>query len=72
MWTILTRFILRNRLANLIAIVAVTILMAGLGSKVKMSYEMARMLPESDSTYIAYESFKKQFGEDGSVMFAGM
>jgi len=46
--------------------------MAGIGSRVKMSYEMARMLPESDSTIIAYENFKKQFGEDGSVMFVGM
>ena len=72
MWTILTRFILRNRLANLIGILLITLLMGGLGSKVKMSYEMARMLPESDSTFIAYERFKKQFGEDGSVMFAGM
>ncbi len=72
MWTILTRFILRNRLANLIVIVLFTALMGWLGTRVQMSYEMARMLPESDSTIILYENFKKQFGEDGSVMFVGL
>ena len=46
--------------------------MGWLGSGVQMSYEMARMLPESDSTIIIYENFKKQFGEDGSVMFVGL
>ncbi|HPE43447.1 MAG TPA: efflux RND transporter permease subunit [Bacteroidales bacterium] len=72
MWTILTRFILRNRLANLIVIVLFTALMGWLGTRVQMSYEMARMLPETDSTIIIYENFKKQFGEDGSVMFVGL
>jgi len=41
-------------------------------TNVKMSYEMARMLPESDSTSIAYEEFKDLFGQDGSVMFVGL
>ncbi len=72
MWTLLTRFILRNRLTNLIIIIFVTSLMGWLGTRVQMSYEMARMLPESDSTIILYENFKKQFGEDGSVMFVGL
>jgi predicted RND superfamily exporter protein len=72
MWTILTRFILRNRLTNLVFIGLITALMGLLGTRVQMSYEMARMLPESDSTIIIYENFKKQFGEDGSVMFVGL
>jgi predicted RND superfamily exporter protein len=33
---------------------------------------MTRMLPESDSTSIAYEEFKNLFGQDGSVMFVGL
>jgi predicted RND superfamily exporter protein len=41
-------------------------------TRVKMSYEMVRMLPESDSTSIAYEEFKDLFGQDGSVMFVGL
>ena len=33
---------------------------------------MTRLLPANDSTTIIYEKFKKQFGEDGSVMFIGI
>ncbi len=34
-----------------------------------MSYEMAQMLPDSDSTVIRYQHFKKIFGQDGSVLY---
>lgn len=37
-----------------------------------MSYEMARMLPETDSIYVEYEKFKQQFGQDGSVIFVAI
>lgn len=40
--------------------------------KVKLSYEMARMLPPSDPVYKEYISFKERFGEDGSVMTIGI
>lgn len=72
MWQYLVRFILRNRLYILISIGLLTILMGYLGSKIKMSYEMARMLPETDSIYVEYEKFKNQFGQDGSVIFVAI
>jgi predicted RND superfamily exporter protein len=72
MWQFLVRFILRNRLFILIGIGILTILMAYMGSKIKMSYEMARMLPSTDSINIKYEQFKKQFGQDGSVIFVAI
>ena len=72
MWKYLVRLILRNRLTNLIVILLITIFMGWQATKVKMSYEMARMLPASDSTSIAYEEFKDLFGQDGSVMFVGL
>lgn len=72
MWIYLVRLILRNRLTNLIVIGLITIFMAWQATQVKMSYEFARMLPESDSTSIAYEEFKDLFGQDGSVMFIGL
>lgn len=46
--------------------------MGYLGSNIKMSYEMARMLPETDSINIKYEEFKKQFGLDGTVIFVAI
>ena len=53
MWKYLVRHILRNRLINIIVIALITVFMGWQATRVKMSYEMARMLPESDSTSIA-------------------
>jgi predicted RND superfamily exporter protein len=39
---------------------------------VQLSYELAKMLPSSDSTYQKYEDFKKMFGEDGNVFAVGI
>lgn len=72
MWQFLVRFILRNRLLILITIGVLTIFMGYMGSKIKMSYEMAQMLPESDSINIEYSNFKKQFGLDGNVIFVAI
>lgn len=72
MWTYLVRLILRYRLVNLIIIGALTIFMAYQATNVKLSYEMTKMLPASDSTSIIYEQFRAQFGEDGSVFFVGL
>lgn len=72
MWNLLVRIILRYRLTNLIVVLLITVFMGWQATKVQLSYEMARMLPESDSTSIAYEEFKDLFGEDGSVMFIGL
>lgn len=72
MWTFLVRLILRNRLQILVVIFAITAFMSFMGRDVKLSYEMTRILPASDTTYIIYENFKKQFGEDGSVLFIGI
>ncbi|MFA8450561.1 MAG: RND family transporter, partial [Bacteroidales bacterium] len=72
MWNKLVKVILRNRLINLTIILALTIFMVWNASHVKLSYEMAQMLPSTDSTLIKYEQFKKQFGQDGSIMFVGL
>lgn len=72
MWTFIIRLILRNRPGILVFIALMAILMAWQGSKVQMSYEMARMLPSNDSTIIVYERFRDVFGQDGSVIFVGL
>ncbi len=69
MWQFLVRLILRNRLTIIIVIGLLTAFMAWKGSEIKMSYEMARMLPESDPITQEYEHFKTQFGQDGSIIF---
>ncbi len=72
MWTFLVRIILRNRPAILIGIALITVFMAWKATSVKMSYDMARMLPASDTGYQEYEQFKKRFGEDGNVLVIGV
>lgn len=72
MWKFLVRHILRDRVAILVVIGLITLFMGYKATQVRLSYEMTRMLPATDTTTILYENFKKQFGEDGSVMFIGI
>ncbi|NWJ49479.1 MAG: MMPL family transporter [Bacteroidetes bacterium] len=72
MWYWIVRFILRNRPAILVVIGLITVFMAFKGSKVQLSYEMMRMLPEKDTTYQDYVKFKQRFGEDGNLMVVGV
>ena len=69
MWIRLSRYILRNRIANLIAIGLITLLMGLLAMRVQMSYEMARMLPASDTVNRTYEDFRSTFGQDGAIVY---
>lgn len=72
MWYWIVRFILRNRPAILVVIGLITVFMVFKGSKVQLSYEMMRMLPENDTTYQDYVKFKQRFGEDGNLMVVGV
>ena len=72
MWNFLVRRILRDRVVILVIIGLITVFMGYKAREVKLSYEMARILPAGDSTTIIYENFKRKFGEDGSVMFIGI
>ncbi len=72
MWKYIVRIILRQRVVVLTVLGLLTAFMAYQASQIKMSYEMALMLPESDSTVIKYNNFKKIFGQDGSVLYLGI
>jgi uncharacterized protein len=72
MWKILVRLILRNRPGILITIGILSVLMAWQGMGVKLSYDNSRVLPSNDPTVVDYETFKKRFGEDGSVLVIGV
>ena len=52
MFQFLVRIILRNRLVNLIIILALTVSWL-YGTGLKISYEITQMFPSSDSTSIA-------------------
>ena len=71
MWKTIAHIILRNRIAFLAGIFLFTLFMGYEASNVNMSYTYASMLPESDSTYIAYKNFKKKFGEEANIFVIG-
>lgn len=71
MWTSLARTILKLRLLWLSILIIATIGMASLGTRIQLSYQVARLLPLSDPTQQHYETFKKRFGVDGAVMVVG-
>jgi hypothetical protein len=72
MWFKISKLILKNRIAILIVLGLITVVMGYFAQFAKMSYQMAQMLPKTDSTYISYEEFKKNFGQDGSVVVIGI
>ncbi len=72
MWKRAISLILRQRILVLIIIGISTLFMAYQATQIKMSYEMAQMLPDSDTTVIRYNNFKKIFGQDGSVLYLGI
>ncbi len=72
MWAKLSRAILQNRISLLIFFLVITIFMAWNAKNLKLSYAGSKILPLTDSVFIKYNSFKKQFGEDGSVMVLGI
>lgn len=72
MWFKLSKIILKNRLAILIILGVVTAFMGYLAQYARMTYQLAQMLPQTDPTFIDYNNFKEQFGQDGSVVVLGV
>lgn len=72
MWKTLAHFILSKRISLLLMLLGATVFMAWQASKVRLSFNAGKVLPQTDSAYIDYTNFKKTFGEDGSVMVLGI
>jgi predicted RND superfamily exporter protein len=72
MWAKLSRAILQNRIPIILFFLIATIFMAWHAKNLKLSYSGSKILPLTDSVFIKYNAFKKQFGEDGSVMVVGV
>ncbi len=72
MWYQLGRFVLRNRVALLIALLLVTIFMAWEASQVKISYESSNAIPTDNPKLQEYQQFRKLFGADASSVVVGV
>ncbi len=72
MWEVIVRIILRYRLPILLVVAVLTGVMGWQAGKVKLSYELAQMLPSHDEAFQDYERFREIFGEDGNTVFIGL
>jgi predicted RND superfamily exporter protein len=71
MWVLISSFILRQRILLGALMLALTLFMGWKSRDAKMSYKFGGVLPEDDSTYVEYQKFLNQFGEDGSILAIG-
>lgn len=71
MWRKFASLILRNRVSWIVIILLLTGVFGFFGSRIQLSYEFAKILPQGDPALAAYDSFKQKFGHDGSVMVIG-
>ena len=71
MWKYFAGLLLRNRTIFTSIVLLITVWMGYETSKTELSYDFAQILPDTDSTFIEYQNFKKHFGEDGNVMVMG-
>jgi predicted RND superfamily exporter protein len=71
MWAKIGSFILRYRFPLALLLIAGTFYMGWNAQHVRMSYKFNGVLPDDDSTKIAYQNFLDEFGEDGNVLAIG-
>lgn len=72
MWEKIANTILRNRLVIIISLVITTAFMLYQTLNVQLAYDNPKFVPDDDADMIAYQEFKKTFGDDGSVMVVGI
>lgn len=72
MWHRIAAFIIKFRIALLLLLLGVTGVMAFFAARVELSYEFTNAIPTDNPKYVAYQQFRKQFGEDGNMMVIGV
>jgi uncharacterized protein len=72
MWQKSGRIVLRYRLPFLLLMLLITAFMGWHASKVTLTYEFSRAIPTNNQEYIAYQEFRKKFGEDGNLLVLGV
>ncbi len=71
-WKSLASLILRNRLAIVIGIIAISIGFGLQWHKMRFTYTEANLLPDSHEVNIKYNAFLKTFGEEGNLIIFGV
>src|SRR5688572_27954216 len=72
MWARLSNFILKYRLFLLTGMILCSAFMLNKGKDIELSHSGSKVLPVDDPAFITYNQFKKDFGEDGTMMVIGL
>ncbi len=71
-WSTIARFILRNKMAILIGIIAITLFLASQWKYMRFTYTEANLLPDDHEINKAYTNFLNIFGEEGNLIVIGV
>lgn len=71
MWYRLGQFIIKYKVAFLIAMVLVTVFMGYFASQVKLSYEFTKAIPEDNPKFVIYKNFVHKYGVDATTVVIG-
>lgn len=67
-WELIARIILRNRIVILSGIVLITIFMVFQWKNIKFTHTEANLIPADDKVNVDYNTFLKNFGEEGNLI----
>lgn len=68
----LAYFILKYRFPVFFSVIALNVMMGFFASKVEITFNNPRLLPDTDSASIDYDFFKSKFGQDGTILVVGI
>lgn len=72
MWQKFGTYVIRNRFWFLVALGVISILFIFLATQVQMTYDFAKIIPDTDEDFIEYTKFKETYGEDGNILAVGI
>lgn len=72
MWYRLGHWIVGNRLALLVLLLAFNIGAVYEASQIKISYEFSRSIPTDNPKYLDFQAFKQKFGDDAGTVVVGI
>ncbi len=72
MWQKFGTYVIRNRFWFLVALGIITVVFVFFATRVQMTYDFAKIIPDSDPDFIEYTKFKETYGEDGNILAVGI
>ena len=70
MWRFLSELILKNRIIIILLIAGITTFMIQQGKNVRLSYTMAKLLPNDHKVSLDYQGFLDKYGAQNVMVIA--